>query len=200
MKKIAIFIVIVAIAGLGKDHKDHNRNSESFDRQYHSIIPLGAERIDLRPSTRTLFILATAESPFFEGWHSPVDAHYLLKADGSRVEAYPREIGFRLTATAMRPDMLLLDPYGTLNLPDGSINDYLLHLQFRMTVFHGLETTSVEPESVRLIGMPADVNYDERIYQMLFNLPHQIPITDRIVIEVLAPTGYRICKFHLDLF
>lgn len=197
MKKIALFILIVAVAGLCKDHA---RPSPDYDREYHSVIPLGAERIELKPSKRALYILATAESPAFEGWHSPMDAHYLVRPDGGKVDAYPREIGFRLTATAMRPDMLYLDSFGSLNIPDDAINDYLLHLQFRMIVFHGLEATRVEPESVRLIGMPADVAYDERIYQMSFNLPHRVPISDRIVIEVLAPTGYRICKFHLDLF
>jgi hypothetical protein len=196
MKKILVFLLLVVAAGLCENHARDPVN----DRQYHSIIPLGAERIDLKPSKRELFILATAESPAFEGWHSPMGAQYLLNPDGSRVDFYPGEIGFRLTATAMRPDMLLLDPYGTLTLPDGAINSYLLHLRFRMLIFHGLEITRVQPQAVRLIGMPSEVNYDERIYQMSFNLPRRVPITDRIVVEVLAPAGYRVCKFHLDLF
>jgi hypothetical protein len=197
MKKIAVFVLIVVAAGFCENHA---RSSTSFDRRYHAIIPLGAERIDLRPSKRQLYILATAESPSFEGWHSPMNSHYLLKPDGSRVDSYPRQIRFRLTATAMRPDMLFLEPYGNLTLSDGAINDYLLHLSFRMLVFHGLQITHIQPQAVRLIGMPADVTYDERIYQMSFNLPRRIPITDRIVVEVLSPTGYRVCKFHLDLF
>ncbi len=197
MKKIVIFLLLAGIAALCKDHA---RGSTDYGRQYHSIVPLGAEKIDLRPSKRSLYILATAESPYFEGWHGPLDAPYIFNPDGSKVDSYPGQIGFRLTATAMRPDMLFLDPYGTLDLPDSAVNDYLLHLHFRMLVFHGLQVTRVEPDAVREIGMPTDVAYDERIYQMSFSLPHRVPIEDRIVIEVLAPTGYRICKFHLDLF
>ncbi len=197
IKRLLVFLLVVAVAALCKDHA---RNSSDYGRQYHSTVPLGAEKIDLRPSKRALYILATAESPHFEGWHGPEDAHYVIAPDGSRVDSYPGQIGFRLTATAMRPDLLFLDSYGTLDLPEGAVNEYLLHLHFRMLVFHGLEVTRFDPESVQLIGMPPEVAYGERIYQMSFNLPYRVPIEDRIVIEVLAPEGYRICKFHLDLF
>jgi hypothetical protein len=40
--------------------------------------------------------------------------------------------------------------------------------------------------------------YDERIYRIGFDMG-KIPIQDRVVMEVLTPTGQRLCKFHLDL-
>jgi hypothetical protein len=49
-----------------------------------------------------------------------------------------------------------------------------------------------------LIGVPADIAYKERIYRVSVNLP-RVPMSDRVVLEVFAPDGERICKFHLDL-
>jgi hypothetical protein len=193
---IAALPLLLAIVSLGR-----NRARDAVDeRDYHSVVPLGAERIDLKPSKRDMYILATAESPYFEGWHGRADEHFLLSADGSKVKYYPRRIDFRLTATAMRPDLLSIDSFGTLHLTEPEVNDYLLHLGFRIIVFHGLQMTRIEPDSVRLLGMPADVPYDERIFRTSFNLPYPVPIDDRIVLEVLSPSGDRLCKFHLDLF
>jgi hypothetical protein len=49
-----------------------------------------------------------------------------------------------------------------------------------------------------MIGVPADVPYDERVYRINFALD-KLPITDRCVLEVLSPTGERLTKFHFDL-
>jgi hypothetical protein len=43
------------------------------------------------------------------------------------------------------------------------------------------------------------VPYNERIYRIGFDLG-KVPIDDRVVMEVISPTGERLCKFHLDLF
>ncbi len=197
MRKLAFFVLLFAVVGICKDH---TRSSSTYERTYHSQIPLGAERIELRPSKRSLYLLATAESPYFEGWHGPEEGRLLFTSNGSKVQAYPQQIRFRLTATAMRPDMLTLDDsYGTLSMSDSAVNEYLLNLRFGMIIFHGLEQESLPPQYVRLIGMPAEIVYDERIFDIGFELPHQVSIYDRIVLEVLSSTGYRVCKFHLDL-
>lgn len=196
LRKLAIFVLVTACLGLGKDPpKPADPNS---GRQFRTLIPLGAERIALRPSKRSLYLLATAESPYFEGWHGRDNSHDLFDSEGAKVRAFPQQLGFRVTATAMRPDLLMIDSYGTLSISDTAINDFLLNLKFRVLIFHGLEITAVEPESVRLLGMPSDINYEERIFHLSFNLPRQVPIEDRIILEVNSPTGYRMCKFHLD--
>lgn len=171
-------------------------------RLLRSFVPLGAERIDLS-SGRTMYLLATAESPGFQGWRI-VDTgtrRLLLKSDGSPVRYYPQHIEFRITATAMRPGMLEIGrPYGSLHLLPEQINSYLLQLGFRMLIFDGLHITRVEPQSMRQIGMPAEVNYDERVFQVAFDLPAHVSTQNRIVIEVLSPSKFRLCKFHFDLF
>jgi hypothetical protein len=170
-------------------------------RSLHALVPLGAERIDLS-SSGTMYILTTAESPAFEGWRvvNTGTRTLLLTPDGSPVRYYPRHIEFRITATAMRPGMLDIRPYGTLHLSPDEVNAYLLQLGFRLLIFDGLQVTRVEPQSRRQIGMPAEVHYDERVYQIAFDFPTSVPTQDRIVLEVLSPGGSRLCKFHLDLF
>jgi hypothetical protein len=176
--------------------------SPSYEREFHSAVPLGAERIDLRPARNEMYVLATAESPQFEGWRVREDGErkILLAADGQPVRFYPQRVNFRVTATAMRPKLLMIDSYGTLNLSDDSINSFLLSLRFRLLVFRGLDVARLEPRNIRMIGMPAEVPYDERVYGISFDLPRPVPMDERVVLEVLSATGTRLCKFHLDFF
>jgi hypothetical protein len=51
---------------------------------------------------------------------------------------------------------------------------------------------------VKLVGMPMDVPYDERIYRVSFDLG-EVPLADRIVLEVLSPREERLTRFHLDM-
>lgn len=149
-----------------------------------------------------MYLLATAESPQFEGWRvrDDGDRKTLLSADGQLVRFYPQHVSFRVTATAMRPKLLIIESYGTLNVSEDALNSFLLDLRFRLLVFRGLDIARLEPRNVRMIGMPADVPYGERIYGISFDLPRPVPMEDRIVLEVLSPTGSRLCKFHLDFF
>jgi hypothetical protein len=193
-------LLTVALTTVSLCHAQTQQDSD-YERSFHSAVPLGAERIDLS-SGKTMYILATAESPKFEGLRARDTGaqKMLLRADGSSFRFYPQHLEFRLTATAMRPDLLAIDSYGRLNLSAGEINSYLLALGFRLLIFHALQVTPVEPETMHLIGMPADVDYDERVYQIAFDLPHAVSSDDRIVLEVLSPGGSRLCKFHLDFF
>ncbi|HYH00197.1 MAG TPA: hypothetical protein VD837_13770 [Terriglobales bacterium] len=94
----------------------------------------------------------------------------------------------------------MIDSYGTLNVPSGSLNDYLLKLGFRLLVFRGLDVTRIEPQNVHMIGVPAEVPYEERIFKVSFDLPRTVSTDERVVFEVLSPTGFRLCKFHLDFY
>jgi hypothetical protein len=194
--RVFALVLAMTIAVFADDHAHRTNIAQSYD----SIVPLGGLKIELKPSNRDMFILASAESPYFDGCYSRTDATGLFTASGKKVAFYPTHIDFRLTATAMRPKMLDIDTYGALHVPETEINDYLLHLRFDVLVFHGLQKTTIQPSSVQLIGMPADVPYDERVFRISFDSPQQISIYDRMLLEVLSPSGDRLCKFHLDLF
>jgi hypothetical protein len=46
--------------------------------------------------------------------------------------------------------------------------------------------------------MPADVPYDERVYRVNMNVG-RLPISDRLVIDVLSPQGERLTHFPFIL-
>jgi hypothetical protein len=168
-----------------------------MERVYHAHIPLGVESFSVKGWNAPLSLLALAINPQFEGWQSRRDGErrLLLDAAGDPVQYYPSSVAFRVSATT---NLKLQDPSPFALHTTLAPNQYLLSLRFQLKIFHGLEETAVQPQSLELIGVPADVAYDERIYRIRFALPN-VPATDRIVLEVLAPEGQRICKFHLDL-
>ncbi len=173
--------------------------SSTPDMHFHSLVPLGAEAYDLEGETwKTMItLLASAQNPQFEGMvrRSVNQREVLFAANGEKVQNYPEQISFRVTAS-YRARFLDASP-----LPisaSGDANDYLLRLQFRAVIFDGLRQTVVQPESVEMIGVPEDVPYDERVWRVAVKLPH-IPLRDRVVLEVRDGDGERICKFHLDL-
>jgi hypothetical protein len=154
----------------------------------------------LKPDNRTLFFLASAESSGFEGWRRPLESSKRMRAaDGSPVELYPRFVDFRVTVSTRSNAIPGLQPL----LVDSESqpkdwNDYLLNLRFRLKIFRGLQTTVLEPKLVKLVGMPLDIRYDERIYRLSFDLG-EVPLADRVVLEVLSPSEERLTRFHLDL-
>jgi hypothetical protein len=169
------------------------------DVHFHSLIPLGAEAYELKSDKwkGMMTLMASAESPEFEGMvrRAGKKRDPLESADGTTMHRFPRRVSFRVTAT-FRSHFTDTSPF-TISA-SGAQNDYLLKLQFRVVVFHGLRQTVIEPESVEMIGMPDEVPYDERIFRMAVNLS-DVPVGDRVVLEVRDPEGGRICKFHLDL-
>ena len=198
-KGLAAVLLILAFAA---SLSGRARKNTYYERQFHARVPLGAEKIELRPSGE-LYLLATAESPVFDGWRVrryDEQKRVLLTRAGEPVRHFPTHLRFRVTATAMRPKLLETDTYATLSLPEYRINSYLLGVRFRVLIFHDLEVTRVEPDSVQLIGMPAAVAYNERIYELSFTMPRRVPVQDHIVLEVLTPGGSRMCKFPLEFF
>jgi hypothetical protein len=164
---------------------------------FHGSIPLGADGIMVRDAGQTMYLLVSAANPQFEGWRRVVDHDHpkLLDASGSPVQSYPESVTFRVTAST-RVRLLAIQQWpGTAGQ---DLEQYLLRLRFRLKVFRGLHQRVLQPESVTLVGMPADVAYDERVYRVNFRLG-EVPVSDRLVFEVLSPKGDRLSRFHLDL-
>ncbi len=166
--------------------------------QFHALVPLGVEGFTLGSPDRKFYLMALAEHPSFEGLHQVhVDSRrVLLDAEGRQVTYFPRKLTFRITATTWADKLADIDSVALPAQPDS--NAFLLGLRFRLMIFRGLKARTVAASSVKLIGMPADVSYNERIYRLSFDIGH-VPVEDRIVLEVLSPTGDRLCKFHLEL-
>ncbi len=168
------------------------------DLQFHALVPLGVEGFTLGSSGRKFYVMALAEHPSFEGLHQVhVDSHrVLLDSLQRQVNYFPRKLTFRVTATTWADKLADVD-MTPLEIQSDT-NAFLLGLRFRLKIFRGLKARTVAADTVKLIGMPADVTYDERIYQVTFDVG-AVPVEDRVVLEVLSPDGDRLCKFHLDL-
>ncbi len=174
------------------------QSADDTSYRLHSRIPLGVEAFTVEGAWKgTLTLLASAQSPQFEGWNIEKDGHHYVAqtSNGQAVRYYPDSIDFRVTASVRS---LMLDPSPFPVSVDEDQNAFLLGLRFRVVAFHGLRQTVIEPDSVELIGVPADLGSDERVYRVAVALPH-ISMQDRIVLEVYSPASERICKFHLDL-
>ncbi len=197
---LPVLAFVVAFSGIALHSADNRGLTTRSDGviRYQARVPLGWESFKVRSSGICFYLLGTVESPKFDGWQKVTvkDRSQLYDASGQPVRVYPEEIQFRITASA-REKLLENQPFTIASaIP---MNDYLLHLRFRLKVFRGVDWRIVRPASVEAIGMPAEVSYDERIYRIRFNLG-RIPIDDRIVLEVFSPTGERLSKFHVDLF
>jgi hypothetical protein len=70
----------------------------------------------------------------------------------------------------------------------------LLSLKFKLRDYDALVSKEIEPDSVKMIGVPADVPYDERVFRVNFDIGNR-PVTDRLVLEVYSPDGKKIGKF-----
>jgi len=161
-------------------------------------IPLGIETFRLEPANRDFYLMASVENPTFTGLRRVAlkgGRARLITRDGQTLNTYPERVQFRLTASS-REKMMEDHPFGTESkIP---LDELLVSLRFRLKIFHGLEWRYVEPAFVDDVGMPRSIAYNERIYRIGFNMGH-VPIEDRVVMEVISPTGERLCKFHLDL-
>jgi hypothetical protein len=161
-------------------------------------LPLGANQITLKPSGKKLLLLGCIEDHRFNRLEvSRVQrSPFVIDAAGRVWRNYPKQVTFRVTATAIAPPLLSVDSY-TVN-ESGDMNSFLLGLHFRLKSFHGLDMTELRPSSVKLIGVPADIPYDERVYRVSFDTG-EFPVDDRLVMEVLSPKGQLLTRFHLEL-
>ncbi len=165
-----------------------------FDR----VIPLGVDACIFKSSNRPLYLLASATSDDFRGMRQITRGknRWLFARDGQSMKFYPERVSFRVTLSSRANTLLDVDPIPVEVA--GDPNGYMVNLRFRLKLFQGLHITEIAPDEVKMIGMPADVPYDERIYRVTFYLDH-VPLLHRSMLEILSPEGKRIAKFHLDL-
>lgn len=163
----------------------------------HSTIPAGYEILKLQPSGTNLFLLGLIECPELEGAQHVFDGSRarIVAADGSSVDHFPRFLNFRITAS-LRKELLDSSFDGSVTADDPQ--QFLLKLGFVLKGYDGLQSYELRPQSVEMIGVPADIPYDERVFRVNFDVGSR-PISDRFVLEVLSPDGTRIARFHFEL-
>jgi hypothetical protein len=173
------------------------QTSSTMVLNYQSVVPLGEDALLLQPASQLMYLRATAESVGFAGWRQVLKGanKSLLATDGKPVRHYPPFVDFQVTAS-FKPNRRL-QPIAFPTTCTENPNECVLNLRFRLKIFRGIDVTMLEPTVVKLLGPPPDVSTEERTYRVCFKLP-PVPVEDRVVLEVLSPTGERLTKFHLE--
>lgn len=163
---------------------------------FHSTTPAGYDVLRIKPGDAVVSFLGLIECPELEGAQQVGDGTtgQIVNADGKVLKDFPEHFSFRITASLRKT--VLLDPTEAIESADPQ--DLLLKLKFRLKTFHGLNGHVVQPDSVQMIGVPADIPYDERVYRVSFTVKN-LPVSDRCVLEILSEDGSRLTKFHFDL-
>lgn len=164
---------------------------------FHSAIPAGYKVITLKPSGATLSLLGLIECPELEGAQQVSQGlrATIVSAQGVTLKEFPRNFSFRVTASLRKT---------VIDSADGSVisneepQQFLMKLWFRLKVYDGLDMHEVQPQAVTMIGVPAEIAYDERVYRVTFDVG-TVPVTDRFVLEVLSPEGETLTHFSFAL-
>src|ERR1700727_565958 len=172
--------LLIFIAGFGLGAVA--RSAQKTNPALNSATPAGYDVILLKPSGDALSLVGLIECPELAGAHHisrGLNAK-LMAADGNLIQKLPQRFSFRVTASLRK--ILLDGPAATVNI-EGDPHELLLNLKFRVRAYHGLQAHEIAPDSIEMIGMPADVPYDERVYRINMNVAN-LPVSDRMVIEV----------------
>jgi len=193
---ITCLALLEAPAGASGGKSAQSSSIREFD--FHSVLPLGSDIFALEGQKGLVTVMATAVTPELNGWRrvGVGQQRFVLTPEGRQARHYPRDVQFRVTVSAMRDAAGEYDPL--IVKSDQPLNEYLLGMRFQMRIFHGLEMQVVPAAEVQVIGVPADVPSNERIYRVGFKLP-VAPVEDRMVLEVLSPEGQRLSRFHFEL-
>ncbi|MGZ4830298.1 MAG: hypothetical protein ACXV78_11705 [Candidatus Angelobacter sp.] len=193
-RRIALSGLLLIVAGFGLAAA---RTAQKAVPGMRSTMPAGYDVMVLKPSKATLSLMGLIECPELEGAQRVAEGVHrkLVSADGDTIKEFPQRFSFRITASLRK--VFLDGPVSSVDV-DGDPQDLLLKLKFRIRAYNGLEVREIVPQSIEMIGMPADVPYDERVYRINVNAGG-LPITDRLVVEILSPQGELLTHFPFSL-
>lgn len=164
---------------------------------FHATMPAGYTVVRLEPSGATVAFLGLIECAEIEGAQQVSEGlnARVVDSHGVPLRTFPRHISFRITATLRKT---LIDPPLDSISSNETPAEFLVKLGFRLRIYHGLERREVAPESVTMIGVPSDVAYDERVFRASFDLEN-LPVTDRLVLEVVSPEDEVVTHFSFGI-
>jgi hypothetical protein len=162
-----------------------------------SNMPAGYAVMVLKPSKATLSLIGLIECPELEGAQHVAEGLHkkLVSADGTAVRQFPQRFSFRITASLRK--IFIEGPDSSVDVA-GDPQELLLNLKFRIRAYNGLQSREIVPQSVEMIGVPADVPYDERVYRINVDTGN-LPITDRVIVEILSPQGELLTHFPFSV-
>jgi hypothetical protein len=159
----------------------------------HSNMPAGYDVMVLMPSKAVLSLIGLIECPELEGAQHVAEGSHkrLVSSEGETIKEFPQRFSFRITASLRK--VFLEEPKISVDVADDP-QQLLLKLKFRIRAYNGLDVREIQPQSIEMIGMPADVPYDERVYRINIDAGN-LPITDRLVVEIFSPQDKLLTHF-----
>jgi hypothetical protein len=159
----------------------------------HSNMPAGYDVMVLMPSKAVLSLIGLIECPELEGAQHVAEGSHkrLISSEGETIKEFPQRFSFRITASLRK--VFLEEPKISVDVVDDP-QQLLLKLKFRIRAYNGLDVREIQPQSIEMIGMPADVPYDERVYRINIDAGN-LPITDRLVVEIFSPQDKLLTHF-----
>ena len=193
MHKFCITFALIALAPLTAVSQQRAVQEARFAK----ITPLGADAIRLMPANKILGLMVSVESAKLRNARVlNVEGRKVVEGgDGNEIKNYPDDLSFRVTITDTPKNLESLPMTVDTKVGPGELST---NLRFKLHRFSGLESEDFKPEKSEMIGMPANVPYNERIYRVKFKTG-EFSIDDRLMLEILAPDGTRIAKFHFFL-
>jgi hypothetical protein len=164
---------------------------------FHSTMPAGYTVVQLKPSGAMLSLMGLIECSEIEGLQQVSQGLHakVVSTRGVALRQFPRHFSFRITASLRK--MFIDGPDRSLTTAEDP-KDLLLKLGFRLKVYDGLDMHEVAPGSVTMIGVPGEIAYDERIFRVSFDVG-EVPVTDRVILEVTTPEGEGLTRFPFEL-
>src|SRR6185437_6530941 len=165
-------------------------SSSDTPQNLRATIPVGYQIVRLQPSGEVLSLLGLVECAEIDGAQQVshgLDSRIML-ADGVQLRRFPRYFSFRVTASLRKT--IVDPPNSVLNIAQDP-TELLLGLKFKLRGYNGLAATEVTPESVTMIGVPADIPYDERVFRVSFDVGDR-PVTDRFILEIESSNGEKL--------
>lgn len=166
---------------------------------YRSPVAIGFEGFQQTSSKRLFYIMGSVENSEFQGLKvtRKLQGGSVQTPSGGELENYPATLKLRITASSIDAQLFAgSDPIHVSD--DTELNALLLSLDYQLKVYRGLKMTVLKPTSVRVIGIPADMPADERVYRVSFDT-ESIPVDARLCLEIFSPKGEKLTRLHLEL-
>ncbi len=173
------------------------QNPEGSDEHFRTVTPLGSDSLLLQPAKKVLTMMLTLDCKELGDAHviDNGSRKMVVNSNGVELTKYPAEMRFRFTVGSKTT---LGEKYPLEVQTLASPEQFASHLHFRLKIFHGIDAHALDPVESKIIGVPPEMPYDERIYRVTFKVG-DVSSTDRMMFEVLDDSGTRVGKFHLQL-
>jgi hypothetical protein len=158
---------------------------------------LDADAVKLSKTGETVTFLVTWIAPELKSMRRVVSGKgaYIRTDDGQVITKYPEKMVLRISVG----ERTKVDGTTPIEFDSPYNADQLAkNLHFRLRVYNGLDYRVVEPTSAKMIGVPAELPYNQRIYLVEFPLKN-VAVEERLMIEALDPNDTRVTRFTVSM-